>query len=256
MNQPPVPSVIDRTGDPVGGGRSAPRTARDWARVRLTEQILDAARAQLATEGSSGLSLRAIARDLGMSSSAIYRYFPSRDELLTALIIEAYNGLGLATETAEAAVGRDDLAGRWSAACRGVRSWALANPHQYALIYGSPVPGYKAPTDTVVPATRVSTVMTGILVDGLVRGQIDAHVLTEELDAATVASMEPLLAQIPPEIPPALLARGVLALAALYGAVSFELFGQFHNVIDETPKARDVWFDLLVRHWAHIVGLG
>jgi AcrR family transcriptional regulator len=76
-----------------------------------------------------------------MASSAIYRYFASRDELLTALIIDAYDALASA---AEAAASRADLPGRWLAACHAVRAWALANPHEYALIYGSPVPGYHA----------------------------------------------------------------------------------------------------------------
>jgi AcrR family transcriptional regulator len=214
---------------------------------------LAAARAQLATEGAAGLSLRAIARELGMSSSAIYRYFPSRDELLTALIIEAYNGLGEATEVAEASVDRSDLAGRFGAACHAVRDWALAHPHQYALIYGSPVPGYKAPTDTVLPATRVSTVMTVILLDATATGQIDPAVLGEDLGAPALEAMAPLLAQVPPQIPAALVARGVVVLAALYGAVSFELFGQFHNVIEQTPQARAVGFNVMVNHWAATV---
>jgi AcrR family transcriptional regulator len=244
---------IDRTGDGVRLG--APRTARDWARLRLTDQILSAARAQLATEGSSGLSLRAIARELGMASSAVYRYFPSRDELLTALIIEAYNGLGEATEVAESTIDRADLKGRFRETCRAVRNWALDHPHQYALIYGSPVPGYKAPTDTVLPATRVSTVMTLILVDGLLGGHIAPEVLDEPLDAPALAAIAPLLSQVPAEVPPGLLVRGVLVLAALYGTVSFELFGQFHNVIDSAPEARAAWFDLLVDRWIDVIGI-
>ena len=84
-----------------------------------------------------------------MVSSAIYRYFPSRDDLLTALIIDAYDALGDAVEAADAAVDRADLRGRWLAVCRAARAWALAHPAEYALIYGSPVPGYAAPDDTV-----------------------------------------------------------------------------------------------------------
>jgi AcrR family transcriptional regulator len=244
---------MDRTGD--GVRLSAPRTARDWARLRLTDQILSAARSQMATEGAAGLSLRAIARELGMSSSAIYRYFPSRDELLTALIIEAYNGLGEATEVAEAAVDRSDLAGRFAAACHAVRDWALSHPHQYALIYGSPVPGYKAPTDTVLPATRVTTVMTLILADALVAGRVSETVRADHLDADAVAAMAPVMNLLPPDFPPALFARGLLIFAGLFGAISFELFGQFHNVIEETPEARTTWFNVLVNRWAATIGI-
>src|SRR3712207_8253729 len=113
---------------------SAP-SIRARVRAAMTEEIKTTARRHLATDGAN-LSLRAVARDMGMVSSALYRYFPSRDDLLTALIIDAYNALGEAAERSDAGVGRDDLRGRWLAICRGVRAWALANPAEYALIYG------------------------------------------------------------------------------------------------------------------------
>ena len=141
------------------------RAARERTRAEITREILDAARRHLATDGASGLSLRAIARELGVSSSAVYGYVASRDELLTRLIVTAYHALGSAAETEEAAVDREDLAGRWAAACGAVRGWALANPNEYALIYGTPVPGYIAPAATIAPAARVSSVLVGILRD-------------------------------------------------------------------------------------------
>src|ERR1700760_2130558 len=119
----------------------AARSARARARAELTAEITDTARRQLAEVGAAALSLRAVARELGMVSSAIYRYFPSRDELLTALIVDAYDALGAQVEAADAGVARDDLRGRWMACGRAVREWALATPAEYALIFGSPVPG-------------------------------------------------------------------------------------------------------------------
>jgi AcrR family transcriptional regulator len=132
----------------------ASATARERARASLTSDIKESARRQLAGTGADGLSLRAVARDLGMVSSAIYRYFPSRDDLLTALIIDSYDAVGAVAEQAAAA---QELTRRerWIAACHAVRGWALAHPHEYALIYGSPVPGYRAPDATIGPASRV-----------------------------------------------------------------------------------------------------
>src|SRR5262245_12137063 len=75
-------------------GMTPSRTARDRARAEITNEIKDLARRQLGTTGAAGLSLRAVARELGMVSSAVYRYFPSRDHLLTALVIDAYNSVG------------------------------------------------------------------------------------------------------------------------------------------------------------------
>src|SRR4051812_13190822 len=144
--------------------------ARARARAELTEEIKAVARRHLADQGSAALSLRAVAREVGLVSSAVYRYFASRDELLTALILDAYNSLGEVVERADAAVVRADLIGRFEAACHAVRRWATANPHEFALTYGSPVPGYAAPQDTVGPAIRVSTVLGRVLVDGVAAG--------------------------------------------------------------------------------------
>src|SRR5215831_16562943 len=146
----------------------ASQTARERARAELTREIKEEARRQLAEVGGNGLSLRAVARELGMVSSALYRYYPSRDDLLTALIIDAYNAIGAAAEAGVGAARAGAPAREtWAAACRAIRAWAVANPHEYALIYGSPVPGYRAPPDTVPPATRSVAVLAGLLRDGV-----------------------------------------------------------------------------------------
>src|ERR1044072_4042690 len=142
---------------------NAGRTARERARAELTEEIKGAARRQPAAVGAEALSLRAVSRELGMVSSALYRYFPSRDELLTALIIDAYDGIGAAAEAALAGTrGDDDPVERWIAVCRAARGWALAHPHEYALIYGSPVPSYSAPQATVAPASRAALALIAV----------------------------------------------------------------------------------------------
>ncbi len=145
---------------------SASQTARQRVRAELTREIKQEARRQLASHGAEGLSLRAVARELGMVSSALYRYFPSRDDLLTALIIDAYDALGEAAEAASAAAASADAAdgrGRWRALCAAIRGWALAHPHEYALIYGSPVPGYQAPQATIASAVRVVRALGDVL---------------------------------------------------------------------------------------------
>src|SRR5919206_353118 len=140
-----------------------PTTARERVRAELTAEITEAARRQLAEVGAAALSLRAVARELGMASSALYRYFPSRDELLTRLIIDGYDALGEAAEQADD--GSAPPADRWLAVCRAVRAWARAHPQEYALLYGSPVPGYRAPQDTVPAAARVGLLLGRVLGD-------------------------------------------------------------------------------------------
>ncbi|HEX9623776.1 MAG TPA: TetR/AcrR family transcriptional regulator [Streptosporangiaceae bacterium] len=236
--------------------RSAPRTARERARAEITKEILDAGRQHLATDGATGVSLRAIARDLGMASSAVYRYIASRDELLTKLIIDAYDSLGAAAETSEAAVDRADLLGRWTAICTTVRHWAITNPNEYALIYGSPVPGYVAPTDTIGPASRVSNLLVQLMADlaerqpGLASGPDD-----DLAPARWLAALQPVREAFPPQVRTDNIQTGLMVWSALFGVISFELFGQFHNVVGETPGDREAFFAECIRRWATQLGL-
>jgi AcrR family transcriptional regulator len=239
-------------------GRDRPsvlRAARERTRAEITRQILEAARRHLATEGASGLSLRAIARELGASSSAVYRYVASRDELLTRLIVAAYDALGAAAEAAEAAVARADLAGRWSAVCGAVRGWALANPNEYALIYGTPVPGYTAPPATIAPAARVSNVLLGILADAAEAEHLTLAMAGDDVPPHGRKALAPARSTVPPEVPDALLQWGLMAWAALFGTVSFELFGQLHGIVGEQPGDREAFFAESVRRWAAQVGI-
>ena len=167
-----------------------PETPRARARAAVVEEIKAAARAQLAERGAAALSVRHVARDLGMSSSGMYRYFASRDDLLTALIIDAYDALGEAVERADAAVDRADLFGRWWAAASAVRTWARARPQEYGLVYGSPVPGYTAPQETVGPASRVPLALAAILRDAWVA----SRAASERRGVAISKAIEPLRA--------------------------------------------------------------
>ena len=234
---------------------SATRTARERARTEITGEILDAARGYLATDGAPALSLRAIARDLGMASSALYRYFDSRDALLTRLIIDAYDSLGAAAEASESVVDRADLTGRFTAICQAVRAWALAHPNEYALIYGSPVPGYVAPADTVAPASRVTTLLMRILIDATTAGRIPASD-TQAPEDATAAALAPIRSYLPPGVPASLIQRGLMTWTGLFGVVSFELYGQLHQVVGELPTDRDAFFAECIRRWLAFMDLG
>ncbi|MDQ1012367.1 AcrR family transcriptional regulator [Streptomyces sp. V4I23] len=299
------------------------RGARERARSEITAAIKEEARRQLAAEGAAKLSLRAVARELGMVSSALYRYFPSRDDLLTALIVDAYDAVGAAAEAAAAvrgpapaapaghapavagrpdgpgpdaatpaghaptAAARTDAPGpeataaagvlsdgdgvaagaaggnagvrdrttvapgrefaRWGDVCRGVRDWALAHPHEYALIYGSPVPGYTAPQDTIAPASRVGAVFISIVreahrTEGLAVPPLGGGVRTEA---------ERVAAAFAPDLPPSVVAALIAAWAQLFGLISFELFGQFERVVED----RDAFFAHAAARLAAEVGL-
>ncbi|MFB6810547.1 TetR/AcrR family transcriptional regulator [Streptomyces sp. NPDC056387] len=228
---------------------STVRGARERARIEVTAAIKDEARRMLAAEGAAKLSLRAVARELGMVSSALYRYFPSRDELLTALIVDAYDSVGAAAERADAdvlAAGGAPRA-RWTAVCAAVRAWALEHPHEYSLIYGSPVPGYSAPMDTVAPASRVANVLIDILRTAHAGRGLALPPLPAALRPEAVRMTEDFAEGLPPEVTAALVA----AWAHLVGLISFELFGQFNRVVED----RDAFFAHAAGQLAHAVGL-
>ncbi|MBL1082776.1 TetR/AcrR family transcriptional regulator [Streptomyces actinomycinicus] len=226
---------------------STAQGARARARIEVTAAIKDAARRQLAAEGAAKLSLRAVARELGMVSSALYRYFPSRDDLLTALIIDAYDSLGEAAETAHAKAAATDHVRRWTTVCEAVRAWALAHPHEYSLIYGSPVPGYAAPETTVPAAARV-----GLLLIGIVRDAArDPGLAGLPLPAELRPEGERMVRDLAPDLPPGAAVALVAAWAQLFGLVGFELFGQFHRVVED----REAFFRHAAARLARDVGL-
>ncbi|HEX3921460.1 MAG TPA: TetR/AcrR family transcriptional regulator [Streptosporangiaceae bacterium] len=232
---------------------SASQTARQRARAELTREIKHEARRQLASHGAEGLSLRAVARELGMVSSALYRYFPSRDDLLTALIIDAYDALGDAAEAASAAAAAADGRGRWRALCAAIRGWALAHPHEYALIYGSPVPGYQAPQATIASAVRVVRALGGVLAGaGTGVGAGDALPRPAPPLPEVLAGQTAIVADaIAPGTPGPVIARGLIAWTQLFGLISFELFGQLVGTLDPA----DEFFGYAVEQMAGFIGL-
>jgi AcrR family transcriptional regulator len=224
-----------------------PTTARERARAELTAEITDLARTQLATVGAAGLSLRAVARELGMASSAMYRYFPSRDDLLTRLILDGYDAVGAAAEEADDPTAAP--AERWLTVCRAVRRWALAHPHEYALLYGSPVPGYQAPPDTVPAAIRVGVVLGRVLGDAARAG------LLPPATGPAAGVVSPAAAAVmggdAPALDDAVRARGLLAWSSLFGTISFELFGHLVGAVDDA----DAFFDRAMSELAGLLGL-
>jgi AcrR family transcriptional regulator len=252
---------------------------RARVRAEMIAEIKAVARRHLETDGAN-LSLRAVARDMGMVSSALYRYFASRDDLLTALILDAYNALGEAAEAADAAVtGRSQLRARWLATARGIRGWALRTPAEYALLFGTPVPGYAAPADTIAAAARTPVVLIRILADGFASGALtgesalrvgapaggpgaaaaaagpagrpQAAGITAGLSDAVRADLSRARGDIAPELPDELMLAGITGWVQLFGMVSFELSGQFNNVIE----ARAEFFGLQMEVMADLIGL-
>jgi AcrR family transcriptional regulator len=224
---------------------------RQRFRQATIEEIKQTARAQMAAEGPAALSLRAVARGMNITPSALYRYFDGVDDLITALCVDAYHALGDAVRDAVDAQDPDDHVARWKAYARGMRRWALDNPADFALIYGTPLPGYKAPPEATRPAgLRFTATAQNILADAVKAGVVD-------LDRALIQYR----AKVSPGIAAAWAAsdaghdqRGIPILIGVWtilqGHLTLELFGHFEWL--ETDL--DTVFDEHVCAMMHTMG--
>lgn len=208
---------------------------RERARADTMARILQAARREVAAHGG-GLSMRAVARESGIVSSAIYRYFPTREALLTAMIAESYGNLAQVLHGADG----DGDAARWRALARALRGWAREFPQEFQLIYGTPIPGYVAPSETVQAAAAVAApfVAAGARtpVEGFGGESLLAGMGAVAGDGADPSGFAAVLAE----------------LAALVGFVGLELAGHFVGTADPA----DPLYDALVERQVGTLGLG
>lgn len=206
---------------------------RERNRINTAAEIKDHARAQMESKGAAALSLRAISREMGMTAPAIYRYFPSRDDLVTALIVDAYHSLADALDAADAPIAREDLSGRLFAIARAYRAWAFAHRAEYSLIFGTPIIGYHAPYEATQPAAYRATVA---LVDVITR-----TVARSGAGSSQGTGVYTGLAALDDEVRHAVIA----AWATMHGLVSLELFGHAEKIEDATDTLYDAeitWF--------------
>ncbi|MFD0268080.1 TetR/AcrR family transcriptional regulator [Streptomyces sp. NPDC127106] len=190
------------------------KTPRERYRAQVRDEIKGHAWAQIGAAGASALSLNAIAKQMGMSGPALYRYFANRDELITALVKDAYRSLAdLFRSRAEA--GAADLRGLADA----LRQWALEDPQRYFLVYGTPVPGYRAPEDT----SRIASEIMAVLLDACdAEGPLPAA--AEPLDT-DLAEHRARAGEHPAPAPA--LRRALTFWSRLHGVLSLELAGHF-----------------------------
>jgi AcrR family transcriptional regulator len=181
---------------------------------------------QIAQEGAASLSLRAVARAMGMTSSALYRYFPSRNALLTALARDGFASLADALESAEERGGAGDVSERFMRIVRAYRAWSLAHPSEYALMFGTPVPGFEVHGPEIKDELiRGVNVLFRTMIAGVQGGGVHPPPLAGPGAARLRAKLRDWGAEVGEGLPPAALAGCLLAWTNLHGAISLELFG-------------------------------
>jgi len=217
-------------------------TSRAERREDVTGRILEIGRRHLAQHGAAGLSLRAVTRDLGMVSSAVYRYVANRDELLTLLLVDSYTAQADAVDAAVATASDRSWAARVVAGAAAFRAWAVAEPSRYALLYGSPVPGYAAPPEvTIEPGTRVVSALLRLVGEGVAvsevvdgPGRAGSWATVERVVSEDLAAVAD---EVGLEVHPAVMGRAVLLWATIVGATSLEVFGQYGADTFRDPEA-------------------
>jgi AcrR family transcriptional regulator len=197
---------------------------RERYRALVRHEVKQAALRQLAEAGPAAVSVSAIGKQLGVSGPALYRYFASRDELLTELVIDAYHDLADALSAAASRAPGLDPRARLEGLARAYRSWALAQPHRYRLLFGPPLPGYDAHGERLVGASQGA--MSQLL-----------GILREFGDGTIEPSAEPLASQLAawaqrqdPGTDPATALRALLIWSRLHGIVSLEIAGNFASM--------------------------
>ena len=216
-----------------------PATRRERIRAATIIEIKEIARRHMSEKGAAALSLRAIAREMGMTSPALYRYFASRDDLVTALIVDAYNALADALEAARDSCAQDDHAGRLTAIAHAYRDWALVSPQEYALIFGTPLPAYEAPPDVTGPvAARSMMIFLGVLLAAQRSGQAEISDVRADFSPALQTQLQPWINKLQFAGDPVILYLAISNWSMIHGLVSLEIFGHLDpNMVKETSGA-------------------
>jgi len=203
-------------------------TTRVRRREEVEARVLEIGRVHLAEHGAAALSLRAVTRDLGMVSSAVYRYVANRDELLTLLLVDAYGAQADAVDAAVAAASGRPWSERVLLAAHAFREWAVREPSRYALLYGSPVPGYAAPPEvTIEPGTRVIGRLLALVAEGVTAGDVPDGPAPHDPPEPLAADLRAVGAEVGMSGHPAVLSRALLLWSTVVGGTSLEVFGQY-----------------------------
>lgn len=225
------------------------RPKRSQQHPDLQAAIKDVARKQIAEYGAARLSLRAIARELSITAPAIYNYYPSRDDLVTALIVDAYHSLAAALGEARDA-NHEDHAGSIIASADAYREWALTYPEQYGLIFGTPIPGYHAPMEIIGPAAARSMAVLISVIDAA--WQDDALAIGDALPG-TSEIVQTWIDKFSYNGPPAVIHFAMASWALIHGLVSLEIFGHLTAVPEEVDV--DTFFKIEIHAMVTRMGL-
>lgn len=167
-------------------------TRREKLRDATREEIMSTAWKQIGEVGASGLSLRGIAREMGMTAPGLYRYYKDRDALVTALLMDAFGSFTSALEAGRDSRKADDHAGRFRAMCKSYFQWAVQNPQRYLLLFGTPIQGYMFAEELGPVARRSFLVLQGVIGEAYLAGKIKGEFTALRLPTSLKVQYEAL----------------------------------------------------------------
>ena len=198
----------------------------------LAEAIKDTAWKQIAASGAAALSLRAIARELGLTAPSIYHYYPSRDDLVTALIVDAFTALAGSQKAAVASLPPESLVERFQRLGFAYREWAIKHPQWYQLIFGTPIPGYHAPAEITVPAASLALVPLIESLQALASAGLLKLANLAEKSAALTKMLDEWAAFVP-GADPEVLYLALIVWSRVHGLVSMEIGIEYPSFITD-----------------------
>jgi len=225
---------------------------RERVRAATIDEIKQTALSLMRQQATTDVRFADIARSMGLTAPALYRYFADRDELLTAMIVDAYEDLAAALGDAVGAVAPGDVWGQLAALAQAYRVWACRDPAQFALIFGMPVPGYAAPAEgpTAEAAKRAMANLEVVVAAAIESGHA-GPALVGDINATLAAEFD-VDSHFNPGVPHAAYQAMLLCWASLHGFACLEAYGQFVHLSEE---ARDALFAAHVRLSASALGL-
>jgi AcrR family transcriptional regulator len=221
------------------------RKRQDALHETMTGEIKRAARKLMAEYGTAGLSIRAIAREMDITAPGIYHYFGSLDDIITALITDAFNALADAIEAARDALPESDTVGRLTAVLLAYRGWAHEHPVDFQLIYGSPIPGYHAPREVTVPAViRGFVVIVGLIAQLYEQGLAEIPPEYQRIPESVRRRLREIAERDNYPVSEAVLNIGILGWTRLHGIIMLELFNHLPPVVGDV----DAFYRAELRH--------
>lgn len=213
------------------------RPIKDTTRSDMIEQIKATATSQMATHGTAGLSLRGIARELNITAPAIYNYFPTLDDLITALIVDAFKSIAQAMSMAATVNDKGSVASRIFASGMAYRQWAIDHPMQFQLIYGNPIPNYVAPAEITGPLARLP--FEGLMQDFTRAYETGEMRLPETCNPLPQGVSEPIkgyVQRVGFDVPEPVVYVIMSSWARLHGIVMLELFQHITPILGNTGE--------------------